>query len=340
MRGFGNVYRRTGTRFWWIRYSVNGKPQYESSKSERREDAEELLKCRIEEREQRRRVLNGTLESVVNDYIENAKLRGVRAISVIERRARNALQFFGRFAKVTEIRGLLISEYQFHLSGSLSNATVNAAMSVLRSTLKLAHQHEYIESEPAFPRQLKKPPPRQGFLEDEDYLAISAELPDWGQDIFAFAYESGWRRNEVLWLTWDEVDWDARLIRLDAERSKNGYRRIRPITSDIEPVMLRRRSARCVGLEYVFHRDGKKIGITVWRNAFVKAREKAGRPNVLLHDCRRTTVRNLVRSGVVSDKEAMELTGHRTRSIFDRYDITSESDIIDAAERFARRTRK
>lgn len=340
MRGYGNVYRRKGTRFWWVRYSINGKPQYESSKSERREDAEEILKCRFEEREQRLRVLTGTLESTVNDYTENAKLRGVRAISAIECRARNALEFFGRYAKVTEIRGLRISEYQIHLSKRLGNSTVNAALSVLRSTLKLAHQHEYIESVPAFPRQLKKPEPRQGFLEHADYLAISAELPDWGQDIFGFAYETGWRRNEVLGLTWDEVDWDAMIIRLGAERTKNSHRRIRPITSDIEPVMLRRRASRVVGLPWVFHKAGKKIGPTRWRNAFVKAREKAGRPNVLLHDCRRTTVRNLVRSGVVSDKEAMELTGHRTRSIFDRYDITSEADIIDAAERFARRTRK
>ena len=88
----------------------------------------------------------------------------------------------------------------------------------------------------------------------------------------------------------------------------------------------------------MFHRNGREIKdyYTAWKSACKRAgvTDANGRAKIP-HDFRRTAARNLVRAGV-SENVAMKLTGHKTRSVFDRYDIVSNDDLIDATKRLAR----
>ena len=170
---------------------------------------------------------------------------------------------------------------------------------------------------------------RQGFFKHPEYLAVRAHLPAPWQDILDLAYYSGWRKNEILGLTWEEIDEAGGVIRLSSARSKTLVGRILPISQPIPEALARRRARRDPDSPLVFHRDG--IPVRRWRTAWRTACQAAGVPTRFLHDCRRTAARNLIRASA-PDRVAMLLTGHKSRAIFDRYNIINEQELLEAGD--------
>ena len=97
----------------------------------------------------------------------------------------------------------------------------------------------------------------------------------------------------------------------------------------IAEALARRRARRDPDSPLVFHRDG--IPVRRWRTAWRTACQAAGVPTRFLHDCPRTAARNLIRASV-PERVAMLLTGHKTRAIFDRYNIINEQELLDAGD--------
>ena len=137
------------------------------------------------------------------------------------------------------------------------------------------------------------------------------------------------RKQEILGLTWDEIDKAGGVIRLSPARSKTLVGRILPISQPIAEALARRRARRDPDSPLVFHRDG--IPVRRWRTAWRTACQAAGVPTRFLHDCRRTAARNLIRANV-PERVAMLLTGHKSRAIFDRYNIIHEQELLDAGD--------
>ena len=141
-------------------------------------------------------------------------------------------------------------------------------------------------------------------------------------------------------MEWTQVDRTAQVIRLNAGTTKNGKGRVLPygklpeLVTVIEEAWKAHEQLKAgdVLSPFVFQRDGKQV--RDFRGTWDTATKAAGFPGKLLHDFRRTAVRNLVRRGV-SDKTAMQITGHKTRSVFDRYDIITEQDVADGLGRLS-----
>jgi integrase len=122
--------------------------------------------------------------------------------------------------------------------------------------------------------------------------------------------------------------------------SKNGQGRVLPLQGELWELIERRWNARTIGQkdgttkisELVFHRRGEPVVDfrKPWNEAF-KAAKVSRR---LFHDLRRTAVRNMVRAGV-PQSVAMAISGHKTVSMFMRYNITSDADKVEALKRTA-----
>ena len=171
---------------------------------------------------------------------------------------------------------------------------------------------------------------RKGFLEHHEFQALIDALPSYLKAPVTFAYHIGWRREEVISLTWNRVDLKQRIVRLEAGETKNSEARTVFLGPELIALFKEQMGKRQLGCELVFHRDGKPI--KDFRFAWSKACKAAGIPGMLFHDLRRTAVRNMVRAGT-PERVAMTISGHKTRSVFDRYNIVSLEDLRLAAER-------
>jgi len=155
-----------------------------------------------------------------------------------------------------------------------------------------------------------------------------------------FGYETGWRLREILTLEWHQLNLAEGSVRLNPGTTKNDEGRIAYLSSDLLAA-LRVQLAMTKELEHsagiiipwVFHWKGRRQ-IRGFRKVWTKACRRAGVPGMVFHDLRRTAIRNMLRAGV-GERVAMMISGHRTRSIFERYNIVSEADLKDAAKKIA-----
>jgi integrase len=178
--------------------------------------------------------------------------------------------------------------------------------------------------------RLAESKPRTGFIERAQYDALAANCSDlFMRTMLARAYSFGFRKSELLTLRVSDVDLIAETVRL--RDSKNGEPRRVALTQDTRNLLtecVRDKSAE----DAVFTRGKGTKAVADFRGTWDKITLAAGVPGLLFHDLRRSAVRNMVRAGV-PEVVCMRISGHKTRNVFDRYNITSERDLAEAARK-------
>ena len=351
-KGEGSVFQRGAV--WWIKYYRNGKAYRESSKSTKDSVARRLLRKRQGEievgrfigPEAERVTVRELAQDYLNDYRVNAKKSLDKAERMVKRydddgkeRDSELIAYFGdckAHGVGTDRVKQFITKRQ---EEGLANATINRELSALKRMFNLGIQAEKIHRKPYIP-MLKENNARKGFFEHGEFVAFRNALPDYFKPVVTFAYYTGWRKQEILSLKWNHVDLTGRTVRLDVGTTKNDEGRLIVLDGELLETIQRQWEKRKVAeipgqsptllCPYVFHRDGKPI--RDFRKAWAKARKETGLTAKILHDFRRTAVRDAVRAGV-PERVAMKESGHKTRSVFDRYNIVSEDDLKESARR-------
>ena len=175
-----------------------------------------------------------TLGALIDAYLQDYQVRQFRSHSTARGRTAHLAAFFGRNARAAALTTYQIRQYQLaRRAAGAATGTINRETSALHRMGTLAVHWGWLDTVPGFPDRLRENPPRQGFFEHPEYLAVRAHLPAPWQDILDLAYYSGWRKQEILGLTWEEIDMAGGVIRLSPARSKTLVGRILPISQPI-----------------------------------------------------------------------------------------------------------
>jgi integrase len=286
-----------------------------------------------------------TFEEAAEDLLTDYRVNKKRSLRTVTLRVQKHLTPFFGGRRLAAISPPLVRQYiaKRQASGA-SNATINRDLVTLKRMFTLAVQGGKLMTRPYIPL-LKESNVRKGFFEREQLQNVASHLPSHMRGIAEFAFVTGWRTpSEILPLEWRQVDMKAGEVRLDPGTTKNGEGRVFPFTTELRQVLERQqliaealKRDRGLIVRYVFcftigRKAGQRIGESGYLHAWNHARVAAGCPGRIPHDCRRTAVRNLVRAGV-PERVAMQLTGHRTRAVFERYNIVSPGDLREAAQR-------
>jgi integrase len=213
-------------------------------------------------------------------------------------------------------------------------ATINRSLALLKHALRLGTQ--------ATPPKLQRVPhiemlhednTRRGFFEEGHYDALLPELPAYLRPLLIAGYWTGCRRGELLRLRWDQVDLDRGVIRLAAAETKSKTARTIPMVPSLIAALAVQR-AQHPDAEFVFV-DESGQPIRQFNKQWDAACVRAGITGMLFHDLRRTAVRAMIRAGV-SQHVAMQISGHKTASVFRRYDVVDEADLLEAAQKLQR----
>lgn len=331
-------FKRRDSKFWWISPTVNMIQLPQSTKTTDYQEALDMLR-RLEGKivdglvtvNTNRALLSELCALVKRDY----KIKKRRSESdLIRRLDKHVIPLLGDL-KASAINATTITEYvERRLEQSASNGTINRELAAIKRAYSIGRKSGLTIVAP-YIELLPEDNVRQGFFREDQFRSVLSKSGPLLQDVLIVAFYTGWRIDSVLHLEWSNVDLDGNVIRLRVNQTKNRKATTFPLQPFPElRAALERRKEAAKGLvtPWVFQRKAERV-ISI-RGAWHTARAAANVPGRLIHDLRRTAVRSLTKLGF-TPSEVMSMVGIKTMSIFLRYNITTEADIMEKASAMA-----
>lgn len=332
-RGEGGLFRMKGSRMWYGQWYQNGKQVRVSLKTDVKEKAKRELRRKMGDAErgaapenETRKLRYGNLrQALLDDYTR----RGNKSLQTLSDGSEtiwglSALdKFFGYDGKhqgplVASITVDKIRDFVRKRQGEKTgNAGINRSLALLRRMFNIARADGKIQFMPVV-RLLKEPPPRKGFVTRAQFETVLSKLPVHLRPLVTFLYYCGVRVGEAVQIEWSQVDLQGALIRLEGEQTKTSEPRVVPLPDVLVETLKQARK-----------KEGLVFDDTNLREEWAEAVIAAGMPGLLVHDLRRSAIRNLIAAGV-PEKVAMSISGHKTRAVFDRYHIVDSADVVNA----------
>jgi integrase len=333
--GSGSIFRRG--RYWWIKYYRNGVPFQESTKCEYRQEAQNKLSerlCQVATGKFRglgpeRITIQQLCELVIEDYEHSRKRSGD------ETKWRAEANVYPAIGSLRASQ-FGLSQVKRYVSdrrrAGAADATINRELAIIRRGFTLALQNDppLVNRAPHIPK-LEEDNARQGFLEDAQYRTLRDHLPAHLRCLLVVGYHLGCRIGELRKVRWDQVDLAASEIKLIKRQTKSKAPRTIPIYGDMREWLVMQKAEHdqeWPDCPLVFHYLGRPIGSHI--KGWDRACTAAGLEGLHFHDLRRSAVRNMERAGIPR-KIAMSISGHKTESVYRRYDIVSPQDLKIAA---------
>lgn len=362
--GSGRIFKpsfktKDGLRYsarYSIAYCVGGREIREPARTESFAEAKKLLHARMAGIGVRSETGPFTIEDLIRlvegDYVREGRV----SLKALKLSRFPHLRSYFKAEDITRLRRLDVERYRdFRKAEDAANGTINRETDTLLRGLRLA-QHRDLDVKIPRIKKLKEAAARQGFFERADFEKVKAAMDAWWHDLFEVAYITGWRvDSELCPMRWGQVDFNHKALRLEPGQTKNGEGRNFGMTPNLLTALQRQR-ARVDALEaetgktspWVFprqrtwlhsyaegvQREHYMLRLTSAYKPFKEAAKAAGLPNALQHDFRRTAVRNLELAGV-DRPTAKAMVGHKTDSMYYRYNIVDKRRMDNAVEKLA-----
>ena len=256
-----------------------------------------------------------------------------------DRRSIEKLNGFFGTQPVRHLTASMISQYQAKRTGEISYrkrpttpATVNREVSCLRAMCNKAILDGKLDRNPTKGvKLLREKNERERVLSSHEWEKYKTKCPRWYLPIAVIAYRTAMRKSEIVKLVRSRVDLKDGFIRLRAEDTKTGVGRTVPIHPELTKVLKRTFKVRPLKCDRAFHRDGRPLGPNDLRWVHEVVCTKAGIEDFTFHDFRHTCINNWRKEGHDYFK-IMAASGHKTISVFKRYNMVDEEELRSLIE--------